>query len=81
MKDDIMNDKRKARYDRRAVQGVAPHTPNRKCLRGFISPTGTRSFYLHVTKGWKTRRIVEVSMQPFYAAIARAQLHKANKNA
>ena len=72
-----MNTKRKARYDRRAVQGVAPHTPNRKCLHQKLTIMGDRVFYLHVTKGWRTRKVIDVSMQPFYAAIARGQLAKA----
>lgn len=74
-----MNTKRKARYDRREVQGVAPHTPNRKCIKQRLTLMGDRVFYLHVTRGWKTRKIVEVSMQPFCKAIARAQLAKENQ--
>lgn len=62
--------------DKRPVGSVKKHTPNRKCLRQEISADGTRALYYHVTKGWKTRRLIEPSLAAFGAVIKRAQKHK-----
>ena len=58
------------------VGGIKKHTPNRKCLHQKISDDGKRVTYYHVTKGWRTRLIVEPSLAAFGRAIKRAQEHK-----
>ena len=57
----------------RPVGSISPHTPNRKCLHQRISEDGKRVDYYHVTKGWKSRRIVEPSIFAQAEVVARLQ--------
>lgn len=65
----------------RPVGYVRKHTPWRKTLHQDVTSIPGKVRYLHVTKGWRVRTIVEQpTIVPFLQTIARAQQHHAAIN-
>lgn len=61
------------------VSEIKPHTPYRKSIVQDTTSVPGKVRYLHATKGWRTTRIVQVSMLPFWQCIVRAQVHHAKQ--
>lgn len=62
---------------KRPVGSVKKHTPWRKTLHQDVTSIEGKVRYLHVTKGWRVRTIVDQpTVMPIFAALHRAAQHK-----